>query len=153
MTFVKISDGTRSFCKDWGSKDAQPNVLHHGGPLNADGRDAQMLFSLLKVSEPSRHGRRGHGRSTQVSGRHDMDHYVTNASAATEHLDLKNAVHVGHSTDGGPVARHVAKHGQPQMRESRSAALRAHMATAILLARQGFCMQWHHGLASLGRSP
>lgn len=120
MSFVTTSDGVEIFYKDWGPKDAQPIVFHHGWPLSADDWDTQMLFFLSKGFRVIAHDRRGHGRSAQVSAGHDMDHYAADASAVVEHLDLKNAIHVGHSTGGGQVARYVAKYGQPQGRVAKA---------------------------------
>jgi non-heme chloroperoxidase len=120
MTFVTTRDGTQIFYKDWGPKEAQPLVFHHGWPLSSDDWDAQMLFFLSQGFRVVAHDRRGHGRSTQVSDGHDMDHYAADASAVAEHLDLKNSVHIGHSTGGGEVARYVAKHGQPQGRVAKA---------------------------------
>lgn len=120
MSFVTTSDGVEIFYKDWGPKDAQPIVFHHGWPLSADDWDTQMLFFLSKRFRVIAHDRRGHGRSAQVSDGHDMDHYAADTSAVVEHLDLKNAIHVGHSTGGGQVARYIAKYGQPQGRVARA---------------------------------
>lgn len=120
MSFVTTSDGVEIFYKDWGPKHAQPIVFHHGWPLSADDWDTQMLFFLSKGFRVIAHDRRGHGRSAQVSDGHDMDHYAADASAVVEHLDLKNAVHVGHSTGGGQVARYVAQYGQPQGRVAKA---------------------------------
>ncbi|MBY4640125.1 alpha/beta hydrolase [Gluconacetobacter entanii] len=120
MSFVTTSDGVEIFYKDWGPKGAQPIVFHHGWPLSADDWDTQMLFFLGKGFRVIAHDRRGHGRSAQVSDGHDMDHYAADTSAVVEHLDLKNAIHVGHSTGGGQVARYVAKYGQPQGRVARA---------------------------------
>ncbi|MFT8482541.1 MAG: alpha/beta hydrolase [Gluconobacter cerinus] len=125
MPFVTTSDGVEIFYKDWGPKDAQPLVFHHGWPLSADDWDAQMLFFLSKGFRVIAHDRRGHGRSTQVSDGHDMDHYAADTSAVVEHLDLKNAIHVGHSTGGGQVARYVAKYGQPQGRVAKAVLISA----------------------------
>ncbi|TGP85638.1 MULTISPECIES: alpha/beta hydrolase [unclassified Mesorhizobium] len=125
MTFVKASDGTQIFYKDWGSKDAQPLVFHHGWPLSSDDWDAQMLFFLDQGFRVIAHDRRGHGRSTQGSEGHDMDHYAADASAVAEHLSLKNAVHIGHSTGGGEVARYVARYGQPQGRVAKAVLISA----------------------------
>lgn len=119
MSFVTTPDGIEIFYKDWGPKDAQPIVFHHGWPLSADDWDTQMLFFLRKGFRVIAHDRRGHGRSAQVSDGHDMNHYAADASAVVEHLDLKNAVHVGHSTGGGQVARYVAQYGQPQGRVTK----------------------------------
>ena len=124
MPFVTTSDGTEIFYKDWGPKDAQPIMFHHGWPLSADDWDAQMLFFLGEGYRVVAHDRRGHGRSAQVSDGHDMDHYAADAAAVVEELDLKDVIHVGHSTGGGQVARYVAQHGQPQGR----------VATAVLIA-------------------
>src|SRR5690349_9856248 len=111
MGYVTTRDGVEIFYKDWGPKQAQPIVFHHGWPLSADDWDAQMLFFLEKGYRVVAHDRRGHGRSTQVGEGHDMDHYAADAAAVVEHLDLRNAVHVGHSTGGGEVTRYVARHG------------------------------------------
>jgi len=108
---VTTKDGVRIFFKDWGPKTAQPIVFHHGWPLSPDDWDAQMLFFLGKGYRVVAHDRRGHGRSSQVGNGHDMDHYAADVAAVVEHLDLKNAVHVGHSTGGGEVARCVARYG------------------------------------------
>ncbi|PZO68224.1 MAG: alpha/beta hydrolase [Paracoccus denitrificans] len=120
MPFITTSDGTEIYYKDWGPKDAQPIHFHHGWPLSADDWDAQTLFFLNKGFRVVAHDRRGHGRSAQVSGGHDMDHYASDATAVVESLDLRNTVHVGHSTGGGQVARYVAQHGQPQGRVARA---------------------------------
>ncbi|MCP1836344.1 non-heme chloroperoxidase [Bradyrhizobium sp. USDA 4532] len=120
MAFVKTKDGTDIFYKDWGPKDAQPIHFHHGWPLSADDWDNQMLFFLKQGFRVVAHDRRGHGRSSQVSEGHDMDHYAADASAVAEHLDLRNAIHIGHSTGGGQVARYVAQHGQPQGRVAKA---------------------------------
>jgi non-heme chloroperoxidase len=120
MPKVTISDGVEIFYKDWGPKSAQPIVFHHGWPLSSDDWDAQMLFFLEKGYRVVAHDRRGHGRSSQVSAGNDMDHYAADASAVAEHLDLRNAVHIGHSTGGGEVARYVAKFGQPQGRVAKA---------------------------------
>ena len=109
MGMVKTSDGTEIFYKDWGS--GQPIVFSHGWPLSADDWDAQMLFFLHQGFRVIAHDRRGHGRSSQTSGGHDMDHYAADLAALTKQLDLKNAIHVGHSTGGGEVAAYVARHG------------------------------------------
>src|SRR5215213_3963388 len=111
MTTVTTNDGVEIFYKDWGPKDAQPIVFHHGWPLTADDWDTQMLFFLSKGYRVIAHDRRGHGRSTQVSEGHDMDHYAADASAVVSHLDLRRAIHVGHSTGGGEATHYVARHG------------------------------------------
>ncbi|QNP47935.1 alpha/beta fold hydrolase [Diaphorobacter aerolatus] len=123
MSFVTTKDGVQIFYKDWGPKEAQPIVFHHGWPLSADDWDNQMLFFLANGFRVVAHDRRGHGRSSQVSEGHDMDHYAADASAVAEHLDLKNAIHVGHSTGGGQVARYVAQFGQPQGRVAKAALI------------------------------
>ncbi len=109
MSFVKTKDGTEIFYKDWGS--GQPVVFHHGWPLSGDDWDAQFTFFLANGFRVIAHDRRGHGRSSQTSGGHDMDTYAADMAALVAHLDLKNAVHIGHSTGGGEVTRYVAKHG------------------------------------------
>ena len=123
--YVTTDNGTQIFFKDWGAKDAQPIVFHHGWPLSSDDWDNQMLFFLAQGYRVVAHDRRGHGRSSQVAGGNDMDHYAADASAVVEHLDLKNAVHIGHSTGGGEVARYVAKHGQPQGRVAKAVLVSA----------------------------
>ncbi|MDB5723707.1 MAG: alpha/beta hydrolase [Novosphingobium sp.] len=120
MSFVTTQDGVEIFYKDWGPKDAQPIVFHHGWPLSSDDWDGQMLFFLSHGYRVVAHDRRGHGRSTQVGSGHDMDHYAADAFAVVEHLDLKNAIHIGHSTGGGEVARYVAKYGQPHGRVAKA---------------------------------
>jgi non-heme chloroperoxidase len=109
MNFIKTSDGVEIFYKDWGA--GQPIVFSHGWPLSSDDWDSQMMFFLSHGFRVIAHDRRGHGRSTQTANGHDMDHYADDLAALTKHLDLKNAVHVGHSTGGGEVARYVARHG------------------------------------------
>lgn len=123
--YITTSEGTQIFFKDWGSKDAQPIVFHHGWPLSADDWDAQMLFFLAKGYRVVAHDRRGHGRSTQVDTGNDMDHYAADAAAVAEHLDLRNAVHIGHSTGGGEVARYVAQYGEPQGRVAKAVLISA----------------------------
>ncbi|MCJ2874405.1 alpha/beta hydrolase [Rhizobium pusense] len=125
MTTVTTRDGTEIFYKDWGPKDAQPIVFHHGWPLSSDDWDAQMLFFVSKGFRVVAHDRRGHGRSAQVADGHDMDHYAADAFAVVEALDLKNAVHIGHSTGGGEVARYVAKHGEPAGRVAKAVLVSA----------------------------
>jgi non-heme chloroperoxidase len=112
MSTITTRDGTQIFFKDWGSKNARPVVFHHGWPLSADDWDNQMLFFLAQGYRVVAHDRRGHGRSGQVSDGHDMDHYAADTAAVVEHLDLRNAVHVGHSTGGGEATRYVARHGK-----------------------------------------
>ena len=125
MAFVTTKDGVNIYYKDWGPKEAQPIVFHHGWPLSADDWDNQMLFFLAEGFRVIALDRRGHGRSDQVSEGHDMDHYASDASAVVESLDLRNAVHVGHSTGGGQVARYVAKYGQPQGRVAKAVLVSA----------------------------
>lgn len=109
MPMIKTSDDTEIFYKDWGSKNAQAIMFHHGWPLSSDDWDAQMMFFVEKGFRVIAHDRRGHGRSTQSGGGHDMNTYVADVIALTDALDLKNAIHVGHSTGGGEVARYVAR--------------------------------------------
>jgi non-heme chloroperoxidase len=122
---VTTKDGVSIFFKDWGPKDAQPIMFHHGWPLSSDDWDAQMLFFLANGFRVVAHDRRGHGRSQQVSDGHDMDHYAADAAAVAEHLNLRNAVHIGHSTGGGEVARYVAQHGIPQGRVAKAVLVAA----------------------------
>jgi non-heme chloroperoxidase len=107
---ITTSDGTEIFYKDWG--DGQPIVFSHGWPLSADDWDNQMLFFLQHGYRVIAHDRRGHGRSTQTGGGHDMDHYADDLAAVVEHLDLHDAIHVGHSTGGGEVTHYLARHGE-----------------------------------------
>lgn len=125
MPFVTTSDGVDIFYKDWRPKDAQPIMFHYGSPLSADDWDAQMLFFVQKEYRVVAHDRRGHGRSAQVSDGHDMDHYAANAFAVAEALDLRSAVHIGHSTGGGEVARYVGQHGQPAGRVAKAVLVSA----------------------------
>lgn len=125
MSFVTTKDNVSIFFKDWGPKDAQPIFFHHGWPLSADDWDNQMLFFLAEGFRVIASDRRGHGRSSQVSDGHDMDHYAADVSAVVEHLDLHNVVHVGHSTGGGQVARYVAQYGQPQGRVAKAVLISA----------------------------
>ncbi len=123
--YVKTKDGVEIFYKDWGPKSAQPIMFHHGWPLSSDDWDAQMLFFLANGYRVVAHDRRGHGRSSQADTGNDMDHYAADAFAVVEHLDLRNAVHIGHSTGGGEVARYVAKFGQPHGRVAKAVLVSA----------------------------
>jgi non-heme chloroperoxidase len=113
MGTVTTTDGVEIFYKDWGS--GQPIVFSHGWPLSSDDWDNQMLFFLSHGYRVVAHDRRGHGRSSQTGDGHDMDHYADDLAAVTEHLDLRNAVHVGHSTGGGEVVRYIARHGESRV--------------------------------------
>ena len=113
MGTITTTDGTEIFYKDWGS--GQPLVFSHGWPLSADDWDTQLMFFLLHGYRVIAHDRRGHGRSTQTSDGHDMDHYADDLAAVVEHLDLHDAVHIGHSTGGGEVVRYIARHGQSRV--------------------------------------
>ena len=113
MGTVTTTDGTEIFYKDWGT--GQPIVFSHGWPLSADDWDTQMLFFLLHGYRVIAHDRRGHGRSTQTGDGHDMDHYADDLAAVTAHLDLQNAIHVGHSTGGGEVVHYLARHGESRV--------------------------------------
>ena len=112
MSFVTTTDDVRIFYKDWGPKTARPVVFHHGWPLSSDDWDAQMLFFVNNGYRVVAHDRRGHGRSTQVGDGHDMDHYAADVAAVVERLDLRGAIHIGHSTGGGEATRYVARHGK-----------------------------------------
>ncbi|MGW4147111.1 alpha/beta fold hydrolase [Streptomyces albogriseolus] len=109
MGTVTTSDGTAVFYKDWGPRDGQPVVFHHGWPLSSDDWDAQMLFFLQHGYRVIAHDRRGHGRSDQTADGHEMDTYAADVAALTDALDLRDAVHIGHSTGGGEAARYVAR--------------------------------------------
>ncbi|MGJ4994758.1 alpha/beta fold hydrolase [Bradyrhizobium sp. HKCCYLS3077] len=110
MPVLKTNDGTEIYYKDWGT--GQPIVFSHGWPLSSDDWDAQMMFFLNHGFRVIAHDRRGHGRSAQVSDGHDMDHYADDLAELTAHLDLRNAIHVGHSTGGGEVVHYLARHGE-----------------------------------------
>ncbi|MGU3362969.1 alpha/beta fold hydrolase [Methylobacterium sp. M6A4_1b] len=125
MASIITKEGVELFYKDWGPKAAQPIMFHHGWPLSSDDWDAQMLFFLQHGYRVVAHDRRGHGRSAQVDGGHDMDHYAADAFAVVEALDLRNAVHIGHSTGGGEVARYVAQHGEPAGRVAKAVLVSA----------------------------
>ncbi len=107
--FITTKDGTRIFYKDWGAKSAQPIVFHHGWPLSADDWDNQMLYFLGQGYRVIAHDRRGHGRSDQTDTGNEMDTYAADVAALATSLNLRDAVHIGHSTGGGEVARYVAR--------------------------------------------
>jgi non-heme chloroperoxidase len=109
MSTITVKDGTEIYFKDWGA--GQPIVFSHGWPLSADDRENQMMFFLNQGYRVIAHDRRGHGRSSQTGQGHDMDHYADDLAAVTAHLDLKDAIHVGHSTGGGEVTRYIGRHG------------------------------------------
>ncbi len=113
MPHVTTGDGVEIFYKDWG--EGQPMVFSHGWPLSSDDWDAQLLFFLDRGYRVIAHDRRGHGRSTQVADGHDMDHYADDLATLTEHLDLREAIHVGHSTGGGEVVHYIARHGDDRV--------------------------------------
>lgn len=110
MDTITVKDGTKIFYKDWGT--GQPICFHHGWPLSADDWDAQMMFFLARGYRVVAHDRRGHGRSTQTANGHDMDTYAADVDELVRALDLKSAVHIGHSTGGGEVTRYVARYGK-----------------------------------------
>jgi non-heme chloroperoxidase len=110
---ITTKDGVTIYYKDWGS--GQPIVFSHGWPLSSDDWDAQMLFFVDKGFRVIAHDRRGHGRSSQVSDGHDMDHYADDLAALTAHLNLQKAIHVGHSTGGGEVAHYIGRHGESRV--------------------------------------
>jgi len=109
MTYITTADGTEIFYKDWGPRDAQPIVFHHGWPLSADDWDNQMLFFLEQGYRVIAHDRRGHGRSSQTSEGNEMDTYAADVAELVAELDLEEAIHIGHSTGGGEVARYAAQ--------------------------------------------
>jgi non-heme chloroperoxidase len=113
MPTITTKDGTEIFYKDWGT--GQPIVFSHGWPLSGDDWDTQMMFFARQGYRVIAHDRRGHGRSTQTSDGHDMDHYADDLAALTKHLDLKDAVHIGHSTGGGEVVHYIARHGEQRV--------------------------------------
>src|SRR3954453_94373 len=113
MATATTTDGVEIFYKDWGS--GQPIVFSHGWPLSSDDWDNQMLFFLQHGYRVIAHHRRGHGRSSQTGDGHDMDHYADDLAAVVTHLDLRAAVHVGHSTGGGEVVRYIARHGESRV--------------------------------------
>lgn len=112
MAFATTKDGVDIFYKDWGPRDAQVLFFHHGWPLSSDDWDAQLLFFLNEGFRVVAHDRRGHGRSSQVWDGHDMDHYADDVAAVVQHLGIKSAIHIGHSTGGGEVAHYIARHGE-----------------------------------------
>ena len=122
MSTITTPDGTEIYYKDWGS--GQPIVFSHGWPLSADDWDNQLLFFQQHGYRVIAHDRRGHGRSSQVADNHDMDHYADDLAAVVEHLDLHDAIHVGHSTGGGEVAHYLARHGE-------SRAVKAALISAV----------------------
>ncbi len=132
MSTVTTQDGIQIYYKDWG--EGQPIVFSHGWPLSADDWDAQMMFFLNRGYRVIAHDRRGHGRSSQGGDGHDMDHYADDLAALTAHLDLDNAIHVGHSTGGGEVTRYIARHGLP--------GAGGHQPGAILFGRAGWTFLW-----------
>src|ERR1700748_1502091 len=113
MPMITTREGVEIFYKDWGK--GQPIVFSHGWPLSADDWDTQMLFFLRHGYRVIAADRRGHGRSTQTSDGHDMDHYADDMAAVTAHLDVHDAIHVGHSTGGGEVVRYIARHGESRV--------------------------------------
>ncbi|RFS19264.1 alpha/beta hydrolase [Chitinophaga silvatica] len=126
MGKITVKDGTEIFYKDWGS--GQPIVFHHGWPLSSDDWDTQMMFFLQQGYRVIAHDRRGHGRSTQSASGHDMDTYAADVAELTKVLDLKDAIHIGHSTGGGEVIRYAAKYGKGRV------------AKAVLLSAVPPCM-------------
>lgn len=120
MPIMTTEDGTEIFYKDWGPQDAQPIVFHHGWPLTADDWDNQMMFFLGEGYRVIAHDRRGHGRSSQTDTGNEMDTYAEDMMELADELDLEDAVHIGHSTGGGEVARYVARYGIPQNRVAKA---------------------------------
>ncbi|GEA69339.1 alpha/beta hydrolase [Acinetobacter pittii] len=118
MGYVTTKDGVEIFYKDWGLRDAQVLFFHHGWPLSSDDWDTQLLFFLKEGFRVVAHDRRGHGRSSQVWDGHDMDHYADDVAEVVKHLNIKNAIHIGHSTGGGEVAHYIARHGQDNVKKA-----------------------------------
>ncbi|MFA3703467.1 alpha/beta hydrolase [Acinetobacter baumannii] len=118
MGYVTTKDGVEIFYKDWGPRDAQVLFFHHGWPLSSDDWDTQLLFFLKEGFRVVAHDRRGHGRSSQVWDGHDMDHYANDVAEVVKHLNIKNAIHIGHSTGGGEVAHYIARHGQDNVKKA-----------------------------------
>ncbi|MFW1884887.1 alpha/beta fold hydrolase [Acinetobacter nosocomialis] len=118
MGYVTTKDGVEIFYKDWGPRDAQVLFFHHGWPLSSDDWDTQLLFFLKEGFRVVAHDRRGHGRSSQVWDSHDMDHYADDVAEVVKHLNIKNAIHIGHSTGGGEVAHYIARHGQENVKKA-----------------------------------
>lgn len=112
MGYVTTKDGVEIFYKDWGPQDAQVLFFHHGWPLSSDDWDTQLLFFLGQGYRVVAHDRRGHGRSSQVWDGHDMDHYADDVAEVVKHLNIKKAIHIGHSTGGGEVVHYIARHGE-----------------------------------------
>src|SRR6202049_3501163 len=113
MPTITTKDGTQIFFKDWGH--GQPIVFSHGWPLSADDWDTQMLFFLNHGYRVIAHDRRGHGRSSQTGDGHDMDHYADDLAVVTAYLELKDVIHIGHSTGGGAVVDYLARHGESRV--------------------------------------
>ncbi|MHC3034336.1 alpha/beta fold hydrolase [Acinetobacter nosocomialis] len=118
MGYVTTKEGVEIFYKDWGPRDAQVLFFHHGWPLSSDDWDTQLLFFLKEGFRVVAHDRRGHGRSSQVWDGHDMDHYADDVAEVIKHLNIKNAIHIGHSTGGGEVAHYIARHGQENVKKA-----------------------------------
>lgn len=118
MGYVTTKDGVEIFYKDWGPRDAQVLFFHHGWPLSSDDWDTQLLYFLKEGFRVVAHDRRGHGRSSQVWDGHDMDHYADDVAEVVKHLNIKNAIHIGHSTGGGEVAHYIARHGQENVKKA-----------------------------------
>src|SRR6185295_10197840 len=112
VSTITVTDGATIYYKDWGPRNAQPIVFHHGWPLSADDWDTQMLYFVEKGYRVIAHDRRGHGRSSQVTDGHDMDHYAADGAAVVTYLDLRDVIHIGHSTGGGEATHYVAHHGK-----------------------------------------
>ena len=115
MSTIRTRDGAEIFYKDWGPREAQPVVFHHGWPLSGDDWDTQMLFLLERGYRVIAHDRRGHGRSSQTADGHDMDTYAADVAALAAELGLRDAIHIGHSTGGGEATRYVARHGKERV--------------------------------------
>jgi len=149
-SYVTTKDGVQIYYKDWGS--GQPIVFSHGWPLSADDWDTQMMFFLNHGYRVVAHDRRGHGRSSQVGDGHDMDHYADDLAAVVQHLDLHDAVHVGHSTGGGEVVHYLARHGESRAAKAAKRRASKRLREKLLIASAA-CARNCSSFQSRGATP